>query len=407
MDINSPINYKFPYVWNSENMSGTPKVNLLLKELIERNYDRAKSLLDHGATFKGIDNTTLRRCLFEFLEDYKLIKFMIDNGFTGLYFQEYPSISSSLSYECIDRPGYGWSLTGRAFVLGKRDVLELLLKNRFRPGQFWKNGKTYDIPRYAMRTDHMILIDILLSHGYSAQKLLKEIPSGGHMDSKACRYVLSCPNIKWQSYGQGDLEKDIEFPKKPEFTMFMFKKTKEKLVADYDRKVANYHMEVQAKEKYIKSLPEIELKRYFKSIEVDPAVEKALQAWCDEMLAQGRKDALRKAEAQIKARSHISNNSNSSTSDHQTANSYKSYEEDVRETKRHQFSFVDAEGNYRRWGDGFIDCKGNYVQWGGTFVDGAGNYVSWGNSFVDGGGSHRRWGDDFVDGAGNYVRWAE
>ena len=81
MDINSPISYKFPYAWNSENMPGTPKVNLLLKELIERNYVRAKSLLEHGATFKGIDNTTLRRCLFEFLEDYKLIKFMIDNGY--------------------------------------------------------------------------------------------------------------------------------------------------------------------------------------------------------------------------------------------------------------------------------------------------------------------------------------
>jgi len=405
MDINSPINYKFPYAWNSENMPGTPKVNLLLKELIERNYTRAKSLIEHGATFKGIDNTTLCRCLFEFLEDYNLIKFMVDNGFTGLYFHEYPSISSTENFECIDRPGYGWSLTGRAFMLGKRDVLELLLKNRFKPGQFWKNGKTYDIPRYAMRTDYITLIDILLSHGYSAKKLLQEIPSGGHMDSKACRYVLSYPDIKWQSYGQGDLEKDVEYPKEPEFTMFMFKKTKEKLVADYNRRVANYHKEVQAKENYMKSLPEIELKRYFKSIEVDPAVEKALQAWCDEVLEQGRKEALAKAGERAKSRSTSSYNSSGNYSDN--GNSYKSYEEDVRETKRHQFSFVDAEGNYRRWGDGFIDCKGNYVQWGGTFVDGAGNYVSWGNSFVDGGGSHRRWGDDFVDGAGNYVRWAE
>lgn len=402
--VNNPIDYKFPYVWNKENMSSSPKVNLLLKALIERNYTKATELLNKGASFKKIHSETFRRCLFEFLEDYDLIKFMIDHGFTGLYFHEYPSISSTENYECIDRPGYGWSLTGRAFMLGKRNVLELLLKNRFKPGQFWKNGDTYDIPRYAMRTDHITLIDILLSHGYPSEKLLQQIPTGKHAESKACCYLLSCPDIKWKSYGQGCLEKDIEIPEEPEFSVFMFKKTKEKLIVDYNRRLSNYYLEIQAKEKYIKLLPEIEIKRYFKSITVDPALEKAMQAEIDEILEEGRKKALKKAEEQIQARKHSTSNAYTSTAVSHQTNSYKSYEEDMRETKIRQFSFVDAQGNYRRWGDTFVDCKGNYVRWGGTFVDGAGNYVKWGNSFVDGSGSYRNWGDNFIDGAGNHVR---
>lgn len=137
-------------------------------------------------------------------------------------------------------------------------------------------------------------------------------------------------------------------------------------------------------------------------MEKDPEVEKAMDAFFDEILEEGRKAALEKAGQSAAKRN--SNYHNSGDNYSVGVVSHKSYEEDLRETKINQFSFVDASGSYRRWGDTFVDCKGNYVRWGGTFVDGAGNYVAWGNSFVDGAGSYRSWGDDFVDGAGNYVR---
>ena len=402
MSINEPINYKFPYAWNEENMPGLPKVNPLLKSLIERDYRQAKLLLSQGATFKGIDHTTLRRCLFEFLEDYNLIKFMVDNGFNAIYFHAYPSISSTVNFECIDRPGYGWSLAGRAFMLGKRNVLELLFESRFEPGQLWNGSKVYNLSNYAMRTNHITLIDILLSHGYSKQALLNEVPYSEQNYSKAYQYVASDPEINWRSYGLGKLEKEVPIPTKPELSRFMFKKTKERLMAEYGRKLDNYKKEVAAKKAYIKTLSKSDLEIYFKKLERDPELRKAMDACVNEILEEGRKAALEKAAQRAAKRNSNYHNSGYNYSVGEV--SHKSYEEDVRETKINQFSFVDASGSYRRWGDTFVDCKGNYVSWGGTFVDGAGNYVAWGNSFVDGAGNYRRWGDDFVDGAGNYVR---
>lgn len=219
--------------------------------------------------------------------------------------------------------------------------------------------------------------------------------------SKSYQYVIGNPDIQWKSYGLGALEKDIPMPKKPVLKPLMFKKTKQRLADEFNRAIQWYWKEEKAKEEYIKWLPKKDLDKYLKDKEPDEEVERALNSFYDEILEEGRNKVLKKAGERAKSQS-TDNNSNRSYSDNRV--SYKSYEEDVRETKRHQFSFVDAEGNYRRWGDGFIDCKGNYVRWGGTFVDGAGNYVNWGNSFVDGSGSYRRWGDDFVDGAGNYVR---
>lgn len=399
MNINAPIRYNFPYAWDKENMYGVPIVNLLLKELIERNYPRAKTLLEHGATFKGIDSSTFGRCLFEFAEDYKMMKFLVDNGFNGIncYLEIFRE-----GRECIDRAGYGWSLTGRALALKNRNLLDMLFANRFVPGQFWKNGKNFDMVKYAMNNDYIELIEILLSHGYPRQKLAFWIDNGARSNSKSYQYIMSSPVVQWKSYGLGDLEKEISIPEKPVFKPLMLSRTKERLTEEYNRNVDYYQREVQAKKAYIQTLSKEDLEKYYKSKKSDPEVEKALKSFYAEILEEGRKEALEKAGQRAKSRYENSEKSGKSCSSEEE--SYKSYEEDLRETNINQFSFVDAEGNYRRWGDGFIDCKGNYVRWGSAFVDGAGNYVQWGNSFVDGGGSYRNWGDDFVDGAGNYVR---
>lgn len=79
------------------------------------------------------------------------------------------------------------------------------------------------------------------------------------------------------------------------------------------------------------------------------------------------------------------------------------YTDDLNDIKKRQFSFVDASGAYRRWGDDFIDFKGNWCSWGTGFYDYDGNYIKWGNSYKDSSGAYRRWGDDFIDGAGRWV----
>lgn len=93
-------------------------------------------------------------------------------------------------------------------------------------------------------------------------------------------------------------------------------------------------------------------------------------------------------------------NSNSQSN----SSTYKSYEQDVREMKIKQFSFVDCSGAYRKWGDTFIDHKGNYCSWGSGFYDYDDNYIHWGSTYKDSSGAYRHWGDDFVDAAGNYVK---
>lgn len=81
-----------------------------------------------------------------------------------------------------------------------------------------------------------------------------------------------------------------------------------------------------------------------------------------------------------------------------------SYENEIDDSAKRNFLYVDASGAYRRWGEAFVDCRGNWCSWGSGFYDVEGNYITWGNMYKDSSGAYRRWGDDFVDGAGNYIR---
>ena len=97
------------------------------------------------------------------------------------------------------------------------------------------------------------------------------------------------------------------------------------------------------------------------------------------------------------------NASSSLSADHRhNMNNYK-YTDELNDIKKHQFSFVDASGAYRHWGDDFIDFKGNWCSWGAGFYDYDGNYIRWGNPYKDSSGAYRCWGDDFIDGVGHWV----
>lgn len=72
-------------------------------------------------------------------------------------------------------------------------------------------------------------------------------------------------------------------------------------------------------------------------------------------------------------------------------------------SNNYDLTFVDAQGNYRKYGDSFIDTKGNYCNWGDGFYDYDGNYIHWGGTFKDSSGAYRYWGEGFYDGAGRWV----
>lgn len=383
MDINQPISYKYPYRWDSEGMTGKPKANLLLKALIEGNLNEAQRLISAGASLQKIDKTTFEHSLFYLLENYNIVKFMTDNGLNHMFF---PYI------KCIDGGGYQWDLTGRAYILNKRNVLELLFSKGFEPGQFWKGDNTYDIDEYAMQTNHTVLIDIMLSHGYPKSRLL----STTRYSTEAYHYVKNVIVMNWKSYGLGDLDREICKPKPPKFGLLMTKRKQER----YEMQKKSYLLELAARQNYINSLTDAERKAITKNKEIDEITTQAMLDMISENPEMFPSDTINIESNHRNSSLYNSSNNGSGA----VGKRSMTYDSEMRDMEKNQFVFVDAGGSYRHWGDTFVDGAGNYVNWGSTFVDGAGNYVNWGSTFVDAGGTYRRWGDDFIDGAGNWVK---
>lgn len=61
VNMNSPINYPFPYKWSSDGMSGQPIVNPLMKAIIEENITEMYSLVKNGASIHCLGEGTLGR----------------------------------------------------------------------------------------------------------------------------------------------------------------------------------------------------------------------------------------------------------------------------------------------------------------------------------------------------------
>lgn len=383
MDINQQINYKYPYRWDNKGMPGKPIVNRLLKALIEDNLSEAQRLINAGASLQKIDNTTFEHSLFHLLENYKTVKFMTDNGLNHIFF---PYL------KCLDGGGYQWDLTGRAYYLNNRNVLELLFSKGFEPGQFWKGDNTYYIDKYAMQNHNTVLIDIMLSHGYPKRSLLSTTNYG----TEAYQYVENAIVMNWKSYGLGDLDREICRPNPPKFEFLMTKRKRER----YEMQKKSYLLELAARQKYISNLTDAERKAIAKNKEIDKITTQAMLDIISENPEMFPSDPIN-----IES-SHKNNNLYNSGNNRSGAveKHGMTYDSEMRDLEKKQFVFVDGGGSYRYWGDTFVDGAGNYVNWGNSFVDASGNYVNWGDTFVDASGNYCRWGDDFIDGAGNLVK---
>lgn len=136
----------------------------------------------------------------------------------------------------------------------------------------------------------------------------------------------------------------------------------------------------------------------------DAESRKMLNKWYEYNNKKGKWTRVLEPNTGNSANNNTNRNNTYNSNSQSNGSTYKSYEQDVREMKIKQFSFVDCSGAYRKWGDTFIDHKGNYCSWGSGFYDYDDNYIHWGNTYKDSSGAYRHWGDDFVDAAGNYVK---
>ena len=76
------MNQNFPYRWVH-----TPNVNPLLAAIIKKDFKTAESLIKQGAEIAYIDKTTFQRTLFEFLNDYETMQFLVQHKFKPFYYK--------------------------------------------------------------------------------------------------------------------------------------------------------------------------------------------------------------------------------------------------------------------------------------------------------------------------------
>ena len=85
-DINAEIKYDWKYTWEGVSEE-KPEVNLLLKAIIEHDIGQLEDLYKQGATLEKCNKTTLQRILYEVMDDYKMIEWLVKKLHGGSAFR--------------------------------------------------------------------------------------------------------------------------------------------------------------------------------------------------------------------------------------------------------------------------------------------------------------------------------
>lgn len=134
MDINSPITYKWPY---DQYVQAERIVNPLIAAMIEGDSKKLEALFKMGATIDGADWSTFKAALYHCLNNYPLIKCLVNNGLVSDPSKHFDR------FESLDNKGYECPLLYRAWMLNNYDVMELLLANGFKETRYiWMRGLT-------------------------------------------------------------------------------------------------------------------------------------------------------------------------------------------------------------------------------------------------------------------------
>lgn len=244
---NSKFNntFIFPYKWKE-----TAKVNSLLEALINKNFSKAETLIKNGMSLKDIDDSTFQRCLYEFLNDYETMEFLIKHKFNKFHFKY---------ISCLDENNYIWGLVARAYVLNRMDIVELLFSvgyDVFEQGQYIVNGEGYLLWKYCfIKIFDKNLMDLLLSYGYDKKLILLHVDDSDFPNLHAANYIKSNPKINWKGYSLKTRWEDvIERPIMPKIGIFTSKEKERKIITEYNQAIENYNEQVRVQKEFIESI---------------------------------------------------------------------------------------------------------------------------------------------------------
>lgn len=234
MDVNDSISYKWPFEWDAENMGQeAPVVNPLLKAMIEKNVTEMNRLFSEGATIQAIDKSTFERALFHLLDDYNVIKCLVDHGFIGMYgdFEYYD--------KCLEPETYSWGTLARAWYLGNYEVFELLAKSGFSNMYICSRGEGYYGEELIIRKNDLKAAIILLENGYNKKEFLDY--QNKYPQSNVINYLLAHPVIHRKTLALDNFKfKEIPCPRLEKPGFFNRKRVEESnnlLIKDYEDRV--------------------------------------------------------------------------------------------------------------------------------------------------------------------------
>lgn len=243
------MNQNFPYSWIN-----TPNVNPLLAAMIKKDFKTAENLIKQGAEIADIDKATFQRALFEFLNDYETMRFLIKHKFKPFYY--YGRV------ECQDEYGRLWGIIARVYFCRNKQVLELLLSvgfDYFSEGAYWgSDGKRYVLWKWVLLNGNdREFVDLLLSYGTLAKDILDWIddPDYEPHNYGICSYLKSNPNIVWKGYALASNRfGEIPLPKRPYIGIFTSKRKKEFLEAEYERQMEEYRDKKRVQQEFLNSI---------------------------------------------------------------------------------------------------------------------------------------------------------
>lgn len=245
--------YNFPYKWNCKNEI---KVNALLDALIRKDFVRATELIAQGNRLWDIDKTTFERALWEFLTDYDVMKFLVNNKFNKFCFR---------SIECINQNNKSWGIVARAYIAGNKKIVELLFSAGFEiigNGLYVGNdGNIHRLWQYCLvnRFDKD-MIDMMLSYGEEPNSLLLIVDDDDLPNNYAATYIRSKKRIVLKGYGLANWEDEIKKPAEPKFGLFTSNTTKKEKMHQYEEDMQVYEKNVKVREKYLENISSEEWK---------------------------------------------------------------------------------------------------------------------------------------------------
>lgn len=240
VNMNSPINYPFPYKWSSDGMSGQPIVNPLMKAIIEENITEMYSLVKNGASIHCLDEGTLGRVLFNKITNYQIAKFFVDCGGRGYF------INHKMYKECYDDYGYISGGMALAYYYNANNVFKILAENGFKTTSICFNGQGFDLLDLIKRRDDVNALKFLLENGFNRSHIEWEFKNCSGYCSK---FLLDNPVVhRKSSVLEFDLCADIRMPnlKTPKF---LHKKENNLILEDYKDRI-------NAKRKFLNSISE-------------------------------------------------------------------------------------------------------------------------------------------------------